>query len=329
MVSAGATLACFVVASVAMPPTITLLRRATAFDVPSVRSSHTVPTPRGGGAAVVVGLLVAIVLMPAGVRFPLGVAVAGFGGIGLAEDLRGVRVAVRFGLQLLVGLAVAVLLVADDGARGAVLAVAAVAAVWVTGYANAFNFMDGVNGISGTNAIVGGVMFALLGLWSGNASLATGGAVIAAGAAAFLPWNAVHARVFLGDTGSYALGGGLAVLGAYAVIVQLPVEAAIAPLALYLADTAWTLQRRIRAGEPWTQPHRSHTYQRLCDLGWSHPQVAVATAGTAVVVCLLAAVSLDGDWPARVAADTAAVALLAGYLRAPKLMSGAHVPAVR
>ena len=43
-------------------------------------------------------------------------------------------------------------------------------------------------------------------------------------------------------------------LAAYAVFLGIPAEAALGPLALYLADTAWTLQRRIRAGERWLQP---------------------------------------------------------------------------
>lgn len=323
-VSAWGPLACFAVTCAGMPPTIALLRHRAALDVPSARSSHTLPTPRGGGAAIIVGILVATAVMPAGVRLPLIVAVAGFGLVGLAEDLHGVQVLGRFTLQLGIGVGIAVVLLRDAGAHGAAFALTLIVAVWVTGYANVFNFMDGVNGISGAHAVVGGAMFALLGLWRGDPSLATGGALIAAGGAAFLPWNAVHARVFLGDSGSYALGAALAVLAAYAVIVRVPLEAAIAPLALYLADTAWTLQRRIRAGENWSQPHRTHVYQRLCDIGWSHPQVAAATAGAAVVVCLLGAVSLDGDWPARAVSDAAAVALLAGYLCAPKLMHRAE-----
>jgi UDP-N-acetylmuramyl pentapeptide phosphotransferase/UDP-N-acetylglucosamine-1-phosphate transferase len=95
-----------------------------------------------------------------------------------------------------------------------------------------------------------------------------------------------RARVFLGDVGSYRRGAALAVLAACAVLDGIPVEAALAPLALYLTDTAWTLQRRIRAGERWFEAHRSHTYQQLCDLGWSHQRVAAVTAGTTLLLCL-------------------------------------------
>ena len=131
------------------------------------------------------------------------------------------------------------------------LAAAVVLAVWVIGFVNAFNFMDGVNGISAAHAVLGGAAYACLGAWRHDAFLVAVGAAVAVGALAFLPWNAVRARVFLGDVGSYGLGPALAVLAACAVIGGIPVEAVAGPVALYLADTAWTLQRRIRSGESW------------------------------------------------------------------------------
>jgi hypothetical protein len=191
-------------------------------------------------------------------------------------------------------------------------------AAWIAGFVNAFNFMDGVNGISGAHAVVGGACYAVLGLWRGDPLLASAGAAVAGGGAAFLPWNAVRARVFLGDVGSYALGAALAVLAACAVVIAgLPPEAALGPLALYLADTAWTLQRRIRAGEPWLQAHRTHAYQRLTDAGWSHQRVTAATAAVSAALSLLGAVSLAAGPLPRAAADLAGLALLAAYLRAP------------
>jgi hypothetical protein len=118
--------------------------------------------------------------------------------------------------------------------------------------------------------------------------------------------------------GSYALGAALAVLAACAVVIAgLPPEAALGPLALYLADTAWTLQRRIRAGEPWLQAHRTHAYQRLTDAGWSHQRVTAATAAVSAALSLLGAVSLAAGPLPRAAADLAGLALLAAYLRAP------------
>ena len=86
----------------------------------------------------------------------------------------------------------------------------------------------------------------------------------------------LHRLWAFGVPGLRTLGAALAMLAmlaALAVLRGLPVEAVVGPLALYLSDTAWTLQRRIRAGELWLQPHRTHVYQRWCDAGWSQPSV--------------------------------------------------------
>jgi UDP-GlcNAc:undecaprenyl-phosphate GlcNAc-1-phosphate transferase len=310
----------------AEPPTIALLRRASAIDVPGLRSSHTVPTLRGGGAPIAAGLLVAAALMHSAASAAFGIAVALFAAIGLAEDLSGLSVGQRLVLQCSAGIAVACVLISPMPTTPARLAVtAAAAAVWTTGVVNAFNFMDGVNGISAAHALIGGVAYGCLGAWRAEEFLFAAGAAVAAVALAFLPWNAVRARVFLGDVGSYTLGAAVAVLAAYAVLHHVPVEAAIGPLALYLADTAWTLQRRIRAGERWFEGHRTHIYQRWCDVGWSHQRVTVVSAAGTATLCLLGAVSLTGNPALRATADLAGAGLLAIYLGSPALMAAVPV----
>ena len=98
-----------------------------------------------------------------------------------------------------------------------------------------------------------------------------------------------------------------------------PVEAVLGPLALYLADTAWTLQRRIRAGERWLQAHRTHVYQRWCDAGWSHQEVTLLTGALTILLTLLGTVSLSRDLRARAAADLIGLAVLAAYLCSPAM----------
>jgi UDP-GlcNAc:undecaprenyl-phosphate/decaprenyl-phosphate GlcNAc-1-phosphate transferase len=315
--------------TVAEPVLIPMLRRA-AVDVPNGRSSHSVPTPRGGGAPIAAGLVLAAALLirgTAGLMFAAGVAA--FAAIGFADDLGSLPAALRLAMQGLASLVLAGVLVGRIGLPPAVLAVAvAVLTVWLIGFVNAFNFMDGVNGISAAHALIAGVYYACLGWWRPDALLTVAGAAVAAGALAFLPWNAVRARVFLGDAGSYGIGVALALLAAQAVVRHVPLEAALAPLALYLADTGWTLQRRIRAGEQIFEAHRTHTYQRLCDVGWSHQRVTLVTAAVAAAVCLLGAASLTGHPVLRACGDLVAAGLLAAYLRSPAWLGRAGaVPA--
>ena len=309
------------VVALAEPATIRLLRRVSAMDTPNSRSSHSVPTPRGGGAPVAAGLVVAALLIGGTAAAAFAIAVATFSMIGFADDLSGLSVRGRLALQCAASLAVGAVLVSHLSVPPAArVAGAVVIALWLAGFVNVFNFMDGVNGISAAHAVIGGAVFGCLGVWRRDVFLAAGGAAVAAGALAFLPWNAIRARVFLGDAGSYGLGAALAVLAACAVIRGIPAEAALGPVALYLADTGWTLQRRIRSGERWLEAHRTHVYQQWCDAGYSHLRVAASTAAGTLLLCLLGAASLTGVTGIRVAADVVAIGVLAAYLRSPALL---------
>jgi len=209
---------CGAIVIVAVPATIPLLRRIHAVDVPSIRSSHSVPTPRGGGLPIAAGLLAAVAITRSGASAAFAVAVGFFAVLGFLDDLRGLPVSRRLALQATGSAVVAGLLVLPmhPAVAGALLAVAA--AVWITGVVNAFNFMDGVNGISGVHALIAGVAYACYAEWGGHPFLLAASLAVAVSALVFLPWNAGRARVFLGDAGSYSLGAALAVLAADAVL---------------------------------------------------------------------------------------------------------------
>ncbi|MDG9675542.1 glycosyltransferase family 4 protein [Micromonospora sp. DH14] len=311
----GGIVLALVVGTLLQPLVLRLLRAAAVLDIPSERSSHSTPTPRGGGLGVAAAAGLALLLNEHAQS--IAVPLLFFAAIGLLEDLRGVPIRSRLLLQVLAGLGTAVVLVPGGQAWYVHVLLVLALAAWVTSYVNAFNFMDGINGISAVHAILGGLLYAALGVLTDLPLLTAAGSLIAAASLTFLPWNAWVAKVFLGDVGSYALGGALSTLAAYAIVRGTPPEAAVAPLALYLADTGWTLLRRISKGEAWYRPHRNHAYQRLTDGGWSHQRVTATTAvvGATVAGCLLAA-SFSGP-VTRVALDATALAILAAYLAAP------------
>ncbi len=315
---------CGAFVAIAEPLTIVLLRRVAAMDVPNQRSSHTIATPRGGGAPIAVGLTALAVLAGGSAAAAFALAVGAFGAIGFADDLAGLSIGRRLILQAAASIAASIALARQVTVPQAMVAGAAVViAVWLAAFVNVFNFMDGVNGIAGVHAAIGGAAYACLGLLRSNEFLIAAGGAVAAGALAFLPWNAVRARVFLGDVGSYALGAALAVLAVRATILGIPAEATLGPLALFLADASWTLQRRIRAGEPWLHAHRTHIYQQWCDLGWSHQRVTVLTAAGTLLLCLLGMVSLRAGIVIRAGADAAALGILAAYLGSSALIGRA------
>ena len=316
-----AVLACGAIVAATEPLTIALLRRHAVMDVPGRRSSHTVATPRGGGAPIALGLVAAALIAPASgpARLATVAAVGFFGLLGMLDDLRGLPAVTRLALQFAGSAMVAALLVARLALPAPALLAAAVAiAVWLAGFVNAFNFMDGVNGISGAHALIGGVAYACLAAARQDRFGAAAGLALAAGAVIFLPWNALRARVFLGDVGSYSIGAALAVLAVRLLERGVPVEAVAGPVALYLADVAWTLQRRIRHGERWLEAHRTHVYQRWCDAGWSHQEVTVLTSALTVLLCLLGLASMAGQPEGRLAADLCGLAAIAAYLASPR-----------
>lgn len=308
-----------VLGALLQPLVLRAMTAAAVIDTPSERSSHTAPTPRGGGLASVAAAGAALLLYRP--TWVIVVPLLLFAAIGLAEDLRGVAVGPRLGWQLLAGTLSGLVLVSSAPTVTAAVVVVVAVAVWLTGFANAFNFMDGVNGFATVHAIVAGIVYAFLGWRYDLPVLVVAGAAVAAAAATFLPWNAGRARIFLGDVGSYGLGGVLGALAAYGLLHGIPTEAVLAPLAIQLADTGWTLARRAYRREAWYRPHRTHAYQRLTDVGWSHQRVTVVTAIISAVLCIQVLAASGGGPLLRFTLDGVAVAILSAYLASPSWLA--------
>lgn len=304
-----------------MPVVIVALRRAGVLDSPTARSSHTLPTLRGGGVAIILGVTVAS-LLGEGLTFQAGVAALGvpllLGAVGFTDDLKGLGVVVRFGAQLALG-AVAAGLIVEDATISAPLALLAfgAGAVWVAGFLNVFNFMDGINGISGVTAALVAACYLAIGTDVESPQVAVLSAAVLGASLAFLPFNFPRARVFLGDSGSYFIGAAIALAAVGAVRAGASVVAVAAPLVLYLTDTGSTLVRRMRRGERWWEPHREHTYQRIANGHLGHVRttalVGVATAVTGVA----GLVAVDGGVVAEVVAVAVCIVVVAGYLSLP------------
>jgi UDP-GlcNAc:undecaprenyl-phosphate/decaprenyl-phosphate GlcNAc-1-phosphate transferase len=114
-----------------------------------------------------------------------------------------------------------------------------------------------------------------------------------------------------------------------ALLHRVPIEAVFAPQAVFLADASSTLARRIWRHEDWTETHRSHIYQRLNQLGWSHVQVTLALTLLMAIIAGLGAVSITASTLLRSCADLTLLALLVGYLASPRIFRPAALAADR
>lgn len=299
------------------PVVINALRRHHVLDVPGGRSSHAVPTPRGGGIAVVLGVVVgasSFALHPPAVWMLLAVVLAA--GVGLVEDVVGISVVPRL---LLLGAAVAPVLASTEPVRPIALVISVAGFAFVLAVVNAVNFMDGINGITAAVGVAAGAAYAMLAARQDNPGAAAVGAAVAGASIGFAPYNVPRARVFLGDCGSYGVGAALAGLAFALWAGGLTIEGAVAPLALYLVDTGTTLLRRIHQRESWHLPHRTHVYQRLTDAGWSHSRVSGLVLALVAACAGLGAVT-GGGALLRAVADFAILLVLCGYLALPRLL---------
>lgn len=282
-------------------------------DVPNERSSHSTPTPRGGGVAIVTAFLAALPLLN---RFDLlanpvclalwgagcAVAVTGFlddhGHIAARWRLLVHFGAAAWGLYWLGGFppVSAFGYSLDLGWFG--YAFAAVYVVWLL---NLYNFMDGIDGLAGIEAITvccGGALMVWLVAPDSTAWMLP--VLLASAVLGFLVWNFPPARIFMGDVGSGFLGIILALLSVQAARIEPRLLWVwLILLGVFIVDATVTLCRRVLRGEKFYEAHHSHAYQYASRIIGAHQPVTLAIGAINVfwlmpVAGLVALEKLDG-----------------------------------
>ena len=300
-----------------------LARRALVH--PNARSSHKVPTPQGGGLAVVaatLGVVIVCDLFDAtgaqGLSLWLVLAATAFITIvGGLDDVHSITVVLRLLLQ---AIAVAIVLIALPEELRALpflpawleRAFEGVALLW---FVNLTNFMDGIDWMTVAEIVPVSAGLVLLGLMGALPREATLVALALCGATiGFAPVNRPVARLFLGDVGSLPIG---LVLGWLLIVLAGGGHAAAALLLplYYLADATATLLRRAAKGEPVWQAHRTHFYQRATDNGYRVMQIVGRVFFLNIALAALAAATmLTASAAAHIALLLAGCALVAWLL---------------
>ncbi len=253
-------------------------RRRGMLDIPHERRSHTVPTPRGGGAGIVAALVIVTLLLShesAAMTYWVHCLLPGFVVLSLVgwwDDRVSLSAPLRFFVQVLVSFYLLwCFRYHGSGTELLSLLMAGIYLLWMT---NLYNFMDGSNGMAGFQGVFAGVMLTWLYFTAGAVEAALVSSLLAGACGGFLPWNLGSARVFMGDVASGSLGFAFAALLIYGVFSgSLTIPVAWMVMLVFMCDSTLTLITRVLKGEQWYNPHKQHLYQRLIVRGWSHGSV--------------------------------------------------------
>lgn len=274
-------------------------------DIPNLRSSHTIPTPRGGGLAIVVVLVLSGLVSlsmpqaPSQILACLLLATLAFAVLGWQDDKHDLPASIRFLIQLLIAALASGYLfmvnVHEWSLSLNLIVILCLSVLWIAWMANLFNFMDGIDGISAVESLILGTTTSYWFAMSGATSIAIICIAVAGAAVGFLRWNWSPAKIFMGDVGSLALGAFFAIIAVIGTIgMKIPFLAFLILYAVYLADSGVTLLHRMIKGEKWWQAHRSHFYQRAVQSGFSHSQVSLAVMTINIILSVLASLLIVG-----------------------------------
>jgi Fuc2NAc and GlcNAc transferase len=258
-------------------------------DHPNDRSSHSAPTPRGGGLAIVLLVTAAGLWSVYGtgstrnlIYIVCGLVIAW---LGWRDDIHSLSPKIRFGVQGMVAIVsilglgyfrsvtIPLVGVLPLGVVGIVITF-----FWIVGLTNAYNFMDGIDGMAGGVGVSAGLGWMWLSSASGHAGtsfLFWIALSISAACLGFLGHNWPSAKIFMGDVGSTFLGYSFAVLpllsagrGGDALMLGTLL------MWTFIMDAGVTFIQRATQGEKVFLAHRSHLYQRLVIGGYKHATIS-------------------------------------------------------
>ena len=256
-------------------------------DTPNKRSSHKIPTSKGGGISIVLLTFIAIIFLyfdrsidtTFGISLILGstiIAITGF--LDDLYNLSVIRRIILYSLSIFISIIILVpetnLVIGNTKIEMSVFAYL-VYAVYIFWLMNLFNFMDGTDGYAGIQT-VSTAFFTWLVLSNTietNEHLIL--LVILASTLGFLIWNWSPAKIFMGDVGSCTLGFIFALFSVYSSNQgHLSISVWLILLSPFIGDASFTLIKEILNGKKWYQAHNNHAYQKLYQIGFNHRVIA-------------------------------------------------------
>jgi Fuc2NAc and GlcNAc transferase len=255
-------------------------------DIPNERSSHSRPTPKGGGIGILAAFLICSIFFSIPKSFWIPAVLLSF--FSLWGDHSEIRPQLRLLFQFAAGTILLIGILVGNGSGIAGYILTPLLAIFVVGTANYYNFMDGINGIAAITGLLG---FGLLGWFTavgvGDTKIIALCVCMSLSCLGFLPFNIHRARVFMGDVGSVLLGFVFAGLVVWVSRSFLDFVCATSFLFPFYADELTTLFVRIKDGDKLIRPHRKHLYQLLTnEYGILHWKVSLIYGAFQLIVAI-------------------------------------------
>jgi len=268
---------------------VSYFKKRGLLDNPNQRSSHKNPTPRGGGIAILVCQAIAFIIFHffniTSFHYSFYLAIIIIAVISFIDDKLNLSARIRFLVHILAALLVVyytgglIKLPFPDPLNFSLAWFSyPVTLIWILGTMNIFNFLDGIDGYAGVQIII-----YALGLGIFFPEIWPLALVLGLSSLGFLFSNWHPAKIFMGDVGSASIGFMFAILPLYLsqnmdIAPYKSVFYAVCFLWFFLSDGAFTIIRRVIRGEKVWEAHRSHLYQRLNIVGWSHDKITLLVA---------------------------------------------------
>lgn len=298
------------------------LKKLQLMDLPNERSNHHMPTPRGGGIAIIstiilgwLGVLWLNIPVPSSLIIAAIISGLLLAIISLKDDIHPVSPKWRLCVQL-VAVSLTLLILPKScllfqGMLPFFLDRLLTLFAWIW-FINLYNFMDGIDGISASQTFCITLAISMLAAYGiVSTSLAFLAIIIAGAALGFLFWNWQPAKLFMGDIGSIPLGyyvGFLLLLTAYEGYWYISLIIS----SYYLADSSLTLLKRVIRGKSPFKAHSEHFYQKAVKKGWSHQKIVLTIICTNLLLFTLSLFPLFFPTPLHITLALGTAMLVVG-----------------
>ncbi|SOC34915.1 glycosyltransferase family 4 protein [Ureibacillus acetophenoni] len=293
-----------------------------AVDAPNYRKVHSRIMPRLGGLAIYLSFLIGLVILRPESEYTLAIVLAATVIIitGILDDMYEISAKAKMLGQLVAafiivffgGIQIEMINLPFGGMMDFGYLSIPLTILWIVGITNAINLIDGLDGLAAGVSTIALITIAIMAIIVPNPLVLALAALLACSTLGFLFFNFHPAKIFMGDTGALFLGFMIAVFSLLG-FKNITVVSFIIPvimLGVPISDTFFAIVRRVRNGQKWSDPDKSHLHHRLLDIGFSHRQTVLIIYGIAAMFGLFAIIfSMASIWGAILLVTVILVAL--------------------